>query len=154
MRGPALEVWQVKLQPGPAGSTCSLSGRWHRGRKTVAIRNGWTSERISFRGNLDDHGWALSSSGLLASVGVCRLAQHIINIIISPGIASLCACILLLFNCVQDVLNMTVCIILLFASVLYSISAYVLEASIMLCVPPTLCVFVLTAYVCAAWPRD
>lgn len=42
---------------------------------TVAIGNGRKSKRVSFRGNLEDHGWALSSSELLASVSARRLAR-------------------------------------------------------------------------------
>lgn len=41
-----------------------LAGRWRR-RGAVAIGNGRTGENVSSGGNLEDHGWALSSSGLL-----------------------------------------------------------------------------------------
>lgn len=41
---------------------------------TVAIGNRRTSERVFSEGNLEDHGWALRSSGL-ASAGTCGLAR-------------------------------------------------------------------------------
>ena len=117
---PALDVWQVRPPPGPAGSTCSP--RWQvmlRG-PTVAIGNGRTGAKDFFLGAI----WKTMGEHLVPQ-GYWHLSapvhwhkrQHVINFIISPGIVGLGASIFFLsLNSVQAGLNMRVCISLPLAS--------------------------------------
>lgn len=117
---PALDVWQVKPPPGPAGSTCSP--RWQvmlRG-PTVAIGNGRTGAKDFFLGAI----WKTMGEHLVPQ-GYWHLSapvhwhkrQHVINFIISPGFVSLGASIFFIsFNSVQAGLNRRVCISLPLAS--------------------------------------
>ena len=185
---PALDVWQVRPPPGPAGSTCSP--RWQvmlRG-PTVAIGNGRTGAKDFFLGAI----WKTMGEHLVPQ-GYRHLSapvhwhkrQHVINFIISPGIVGLGASIFFLsLNSVQAGLNRRVCISLpLASSVVYfclllmfhwsaspeaptplHVGTIIAPMTVCTSLSLSMCFFVhlmqrtqelpLTAYVCAAWPRD
>lgn len=100
--GAALQAWQAEPPPGSVGGaryTCSITGSWHAGFRLLPQGTGRMSERVSVKGSLEDHGWALSSSGLPASVdvGPWHKTPHVINVDTSHSVVSLAACLFFLF---------------------------------------------------------